>query len=175
MSVLFLVLGLLAAVAHLGPAADGDTPSTRRPRPRRTRHDPDPVLLLDLVAAALGTGVAIPRAVESVGRVWGSPELARVGRLLLLGAAWEEAWEGVPRSAIARVLEPAWRDGANPLPLLERARAAALATRDRRAREAAGRLGVRLVLPLGLCHLPAFIAIGVVPVLLSTGVELLGG
>ena len=41
--------------------------------------------------------------------------------------------------------------------------------------EAAGRLGVRLVLPLGLCHLPAFILIGVVPVLLSTGVALLGG
>lgn len=139
------------------------------------RAEPDPVLLLELVAAALRSGVAIPRALETVGLVWESAGLERVGRMLLLGATWDEAWEGVPAGSLARALEPAWHDGANPLPLLDRAVAAALARRDRRAREAAGRLGVRLVLPLGLCHLPAFIAIGVVPVLLSTGVGLLGG
>lgn len=32
------------------------------------------------------------------------------------------------------------------------------------ARGAASRLGVRLVLPLGLCYLPAFVLLGVMPV-----------
>jgi pilus assembly protein TadC len=39
--------------------------------------------------------------------------------------------------------------------------------RRSRAAEAAGRLGVRLVLPLGLCHLPAFVLVGLVPILVS--------
>jgi len=134
----------------------------------------DPVLLLELVAAALRTGASIPRALIAVGEVGDAPSALRAGRLLLLGAGWDEAWEGSPDAVLVRALEPAWCDGANPLPLLERAAASIHARRDRRAREAAGRLGVRLVLPLGLCYLPAFIAIGVVPVLLSTGIALLG-
>lgn len=144
----------------------------------------DEVLVVDLVVAALRTGAPIPRALQAVGAVCGSERLQHTGALLLLGATWEEAWgppedwrDGppLPHDTLDRVLEPAWRDGANPVPLLERAAAGLQARRDRAAREAAGRLGVRLVLPLGLCHLPAFIAIGVVPVLLSTGAALLAG
>lgn len=144
----------------------------------------DGPLVLDLVAAALHTGVSIPRALAAVGVVCGAPRLERTGALLLLGADWEEVWgedrewhdgSPVPHAALAQALEPAWCDGANPVPLLARATATLQARRDRAAREAAGRLGVRLVLPLGLCHLPAFVLIGVVPVLLSTGVALLGG
>lgn len=155
---------------------------------RRRRRGPDAALdaplVLDLVAAALRTGVSIPRALAAVGRVCGSARLERTGALLLLGADWEEAWgeepawrdgPGVPHEALAQALQPAWCDGADPVPLLARAAATLQARRDRAAREAAGRLGVRLVLPLGLCHLPAFILVGVVPVLLSTGVALLGG
>jgi len=51
---------------------------------------------------------------------------------------------------------------------------AILVTARSAAREAAGRLGVRLVLPLGLCFLPAFILIGLVPVILSLAAGLLG-
>lgn len=36
------------------------------------------------------------------------------------------------------------------------------------------RLGVRLVLPLGLCLLPAFVLLGIVPFVLSLGGRLLG-
>ena len=44
-----------------------------------------------------------------------------------------------------------------------------------RDREAAERLAVRLVLPLGLCHLPAFIILGIVPVVVGAGADLLHG
>jgi tight adherence protein B len=43
------------------------------------------------------------------------------------------------------------------------------------ARTAAARLGVRLVLPLGVCYLPAFVLVGLVPVLLALGIGLLTG
>ncbi|WP_418606028.1 hypothetical protein [Georgenia sp. SUBG003] len=45
----------------------------------------------------------------------------------------------------------------------------------REAQEAAARLGVRLVLPLGLCFLPAFVLLGLVPVVLAAGGAVLGG
>jgi len=40
---------------------------------------------------------------------------------------------------------------------------------------AAACLPCRLLLPLGLCHLPAFIVLGIAPVVMSVGLDLLGG
>lgn len=134
-----------------------------------------------LLAGALETGAAIPRALAAVGAVGERPELVEAGGLLTLGADWDEAWapphlgRGTDPSElplVARVLEPAWRDGANPVPLLTGAAARVLARSDRAAREAAERLSIRLVVPLGLCFLPAFILIGVVPIVISLGVSL---
>jgi len=61
-----------------------------------------------------------------------------------------------------------------------RARAAAAPHADapgRHARdeEAAERLAVRLVLPLGACHLPAFVILGIAPVVASVGMSMLSG
>jgi len=41
--------------------------------------------------------------------------------------------------------------------------------------EAAERLAVRLVLPLGACHLPAFVILGIAPVVASVGMSMLTG
>src|SRR5699024_6503018 len=74
-----------------------------------------------------------------------------------------------------RALEPAWVDGVSPVPLLRQAAESIRARRTARARAAAARPGVRLVLPLGLCLLPACVRLGLGPVLVSTGTELVGG
>lgn len=141
--------------------------------------DPDPALLLDLVAAALAAGAPMPRALSTVadalpGRV-GAP-LRRAAGALALGSSWQAAWADAPPAAraVADALEPTAAAGASPVPLL---RAAAAASRRRRrtaGRAAAGRLGVWLVLPLGLCFLPAFLLLGVVPVVLSIAGRVLG-
>ena len=44
-----------------------------------------------------------------------------------------------------------------------------------RDEEAAERLAVRLVLPLGACHLPAFVILGIAPVVASVGMSMLSG
>ena len=72
-------------------------------------------------------------------------------------------------------LRPGWEDGASPGPLLAATAASLRAGRQARDREAAERLAVRLVLPLGLCHLPAFIILGIVPVVVGAGADLLHG
>ena len=142
----------------------------------------DEALVLDLAAAALACGASLPGALRALGEALDEEELAVAGRALLLGADWEEAW-GAPddeawrerRSRLEGCLRPGWEDGASPAPLLEGTAASLRAGRRAADEEAAERLAVRLVLPLGLCHLPAFVVLGIAPVVASVGLDLLHG
>jgi hypothetical protein len=97
----------------------------------------------------------------------------------VLGAPWARAWGAVEdvssgRLAVVRdALAPTWERGSPPGPALAAAADAVRADSRAAARTAAGRLGVRLVVPLGLCYLPAFVLVGLVPVLLSYGLGML--
>ncbi|MEJ5889957.1 type II secretion system F family protein [Pseudokineococcus marinus] len=153
-----------------------------RARPGPADAAPDPALLLDLVAAALEAGspplAALEAAAAALGRARPSPhdeDLRQRCAALRLGAGWSSAWDGAgPELAPVRdALGLAVGAGAPGAALL---RDAASEERRRRAREAqrrASALGVRLVLPLGLCALPAFAALAVVPVVLSLAAQVL--
>lgn len=146
-----------------GPGRDGDV---------------DVAVVLDLLDAASAGGAGLPRVLDAVGAAVGGPTgrcLGRAGRALLLGAPWSEAWadaEGMER--VVRALRPAWEDGVPVGRLLRAAAEEERRERTARATAAAARLGARLVLPLGLCHLPAFVLVGVVPVLASMATGALG-
>ena len=146
----------------------------------------DAAVLVELAEAALRSGGSIPGTLLALGEAVGGTDgaaLARAGSVLVLGGSWDEAWhapqarqiphvwrtsDGALRT-LAEALEPAWVDGVPAGALLRRAAERVRAGRSRQAREAAARLGVRLVLPLGLCYLPAFVLLGLVPVALATG------
>lgn len=163
-----------------GPVARTDVlgrrgPSSRTAAVSRRRDEAveiDAALVLALVEAALTTGSAIPTALTAVGRAIDGPSgaaLERAGSALVLGATWSTAWSGAPAATrpVCDALESAWRAGAPPVPGL-RARAERLRRERRRAvRTAAARLAVHLVLPLGACFLPAFVLVGLVPIVLS--------
>lgn len=134
----------------------------------------DVTVVLDLLRAALGSGAGLPRALEAVGRAVGGPDgegLARAGAALLLGAGWAQAWESAPTrlAVVGEALRPAWVHGAPPGDALRVAGDRLVHEGRTRARTAAARLGVRLVLPLGLCLLPAFVLLGLVPVMIALG------
>ncbi|WP_197024657.1 type II secretion system F family protein [Cellulomonas sp. KRMCY2] len=140
----------------------------------------DVAVALDLLDAACAAGVSVPRALTAVGHAIGGERgasLVDVAVALGLGAPWPEAWEaGHPAlRALGEALRPSWEDGVAPASGLRAAAEAVRRDRHARALEAAGRLGVRLVLPLGLCYLPAFVLVGLVPVLLSMAAGALGG
>jgi pilus assembly protein TadC len=174
-------VGVGRRLVAVGERSDGARVARGAPMPlpgaradRRGRGVPsrDVVLLLDLLDMAVTAGAGVARALEAVGDAVGGAageRLTQVSVELQLGAAWSAAWAGTPDvlRPIAECLEAAWVQGAAPGPAL-RARADVI-RRDRRraAREAAGRLGVHLVLPLGLCFLPAFVLLGLVPVMVS--------
>lgn len=139
-------------------------------------------VVVDLAAAALGAGASVPGVLVALGEALGEHQLAVVGRCLLLGAGWDTSWQAPQdldwlerRRRLEQGLRPGWEDGAGVVGLL---RQQAQAIRDGRAardEQAAARLAVRLVLPLGLFNLPAFLCLGVVPVIVSLGSAVLAG
>lgn len=196
--VLAVVIALLiAALPWWFPAIliPTDAELARISRPRSAPTDPlppcDSALVIDLACAAIAGGASVPGTLIALGAALDAPAdqqvasyLSAVGHALLLGASWEEAWQKNTEAQIARhrltralehALAPAWRDGANPVPLLKGQARTIRAARARKAREAAAALGVRLTLPLGLCYLPAFILLGVVPIIIGITRQLLAG
>lgn len=130
----------------------------------------NPTLAMDIIAACQQNGVSLTSTLQAVSVASEEPDLAVVARMLLLGADWDEAWAQADAKWVdlASVLQPAWEEGASPVPLLVRGASRTRAAEIHRALDAAERLGVRLMIPLGVCLLPAFFALGIVPVVVST-------
>ena len=136
----------------------------------------------DLLAAALRAGAPPGVATVCVGGSLTGPladRFNRVGRALRLGAPAAEAWaylgdtDGARR--IARAAVRSQHSGAAFAGSLRRVaddlRAELLVTADADARRAS----VLIVLPLGLCFLPAFVLTGLVPVLVAILGDVLSG
>lgn len=142
--------------------------------PRGIRADDAP-LLLDLVAAVLESGAAVSVALRTVGDTAADgleedvgAALARVGRLLDLGADPTTAWAAcLETPALQPVAAAGIRCAHSGAQLAQSLRSVATQLRrDRRdaALARADRLGVWSLLPLGSCFLPAFVCLGIVPV-----------
>lgn len=135
----------------------------------------DTAMMLELVAAMLDAGAGIGRSLELVAGS-AAPQyresLRPVVSALAIGADWETAWRS---SAVRRPEILELRDalgfaaltGAPSSAILYAQAARLRRERFRAAEKRAASLGVKLVVPLGLCSLPAFICLGVVPVLLA--------
>lgn len=148
----------------------------------------DPALMLDLAAAMLSAGRPLNTVLQVLSDAAEPPfntVLRRAVTALELGASWEQAWDlaesqGTPSArgapAPATVLRDALAFAASSgAPSAQVLHAQAAQLRRRRAREAerrAAALGIHLVLPLGLCALPAFLCFTVVPLLLALLPEL---
>lgn len=193
-----LVLLFAAVLVAITPARAGWRPRpargsgwSGRSNGRRRPSGPvnDGALVLDLVAAAGQAGMPVPAALIAAGQAAGGPlgaAVGRVGAAVLLGADPAEAWhlaqdpgatDPAAQADLALIRDQVLLVQACGAPgaALLHAAADGLRRRRRRRREAAAAaLSVRLVLPMGLCALPAFLALSVVPVVLSLLGEVLG-
>lgn len=130
----------------------------------------DPVVAVRLLVACLQAGLAVPRSLQTVGRTCASPGLEVVARFFMLGAPAVEVQEFlraetcVLTQQLGLALLPAWARGADPLAGLELVAQRLRKTRQQQVQVATQRLAVWLALPLGLCFLPAFVLLGVLPV-----------
>lgn len=153
-----------------------------RLEPAARRRDRERVVAMlplaaDLLTAALAAGCPPAAAAETVGAAIGGP----LGRALVdaaaaasvgvePGRAWSDLAADPTVRPLARALTAAMTRGTSPSPVLTRvsadARDAARWAGEARARS----LGARAAAPLGLCFLPAFVLVGVVPIVATSGI-----
>ncbi|WP_369171204.1 type II secretion system F family protein [Streptomyces sp. R28] len=139
-------------------------------------------LAADLLAACIAAGAGPVIAAQAVGEALGGPVgdgLARGAAEVRLGGEPGEAWQrlaSMPRAgALARLLERADVSGLPAAGPVARLAAEARADWGRTATERARRAAVMVTAPVGLCFLPAFIAVGVAPVVIGLAGGVLGG
>ena len=175
----------LAPVRDSGANVDADAGPVstvvpgRIPVPGRT---PVPVAevagVIDLLALTLRGGVGLVEAMEAVAASVGGPlglhlrTVAAAGRWGVDDAA---AWASVPAAwqPVARALRRAATAGVPPGDALAGAADEVRRREQQRLEVATATLGVRLVLPLGLIFLPAFILTTVVPIVLALAQQVL--
>ncbi|TLQ01427.1 type II secretion system F family protein [Nesterenkonia salmonea] len=188
LTVLSAVVAGVAALLLLPPTARGGATGIsllrQKMRARRRQDDgvgetADAALLLDLTAALLTAGVGIEAALARLAStVPGAEPLAGVHRALAAGASWDQAAELVAEYPQLRTfcdhMSFAYSTGAPSARMLRAAAGRARAELRHAAEAAAEKLGVKMMLPLGACFLPAFILVGVVPVVVSMLPEALG-
>lgn len=185
------ILGVLATVAVRHGLAQLEPAEDRR---RRERVAADLPLVADLLAAGVAGGAAVDEVALVVAQAVGGPlgdGLRAVVAATRLGADPAAAWralgnelgpapspwstqphEQAARSfgrAVARALD----SGAPVAAALQRIAADARARRLGEAEVAARRVGVYAVGPLACCFLPAFVLLGVVPVVASVAAAVL--
>ena len=136
-------------------------------RCRRIEEGVDGALACDLVASALACGAAIPRALDALAEACAAETLSWAAASLRLGATWADAWEDTPEWShpLRDALEASWTSGTAPDTLLARSAAWERRSRLVDAKAQAEELSVRLVGPLGAFFLPAFLALGIAPLL----------
>jgi len=130
----------------------------------------DTALVLELLAAQLRAGLAPLAALGTLAEALNSRPLRTVCQRLQMGSGWGSAWSGSAAGTFGELrdaLAPAYTGGAPSTALLLSLADAHRLSERRAAERAAGKLSVALVVPLGLCSLPAFICLGIVPILIS--------
>jgi len=138
---------------------------------------------LDVLAVCLTAGMAVPSAAAATAPT-SPPQLAAVLRraadLLALGADPATAWSS-PVGALDRhsesLLRLARRSADSGAALADGVAELAVAARQEAAdaaRATAERASVLIAGPLGLCYLPAFVCLGIVPVVAGLAGKVLG-
>jgi pilus assembly protein TadC len=158
------------------------------PGARSRAQTPDQLAVasaLDLLAACLRAGLPVAAAVRAVAPTAPEPlclTLRRAADLLALGAdpidAWQRAVGDTPLpelQALARLVRRSARSGSALADAVTELAAKSRAALEDAALARAERAGVLLGGPLGLCFLPAFVCLGIVPVVVGLAGRVLNG
>ncbi|MGW0040764.1 type II secretion system F family protein [Rhodococcus sp. NPDC003348] len=186
-------VGLALAAAVL--AAPGPTVARARLRalpghvpdvvPRRAGPaSPDPLAgaaSYDLLAACMRSGLPVAAAAAAVAEEAPDPlaeVLRRAANLLALGAepdiAWQHAGTCPETEALSRMARRSARSGSALADAMAELAAEERASIEDRGAAAAERAGVLISGPLGLCFLPAFLCLGIAPVVIGLATHVLG-
>jgi Flp pilus assembly protein TadB len=146
-----------------------EPPGVRRRREEIRRDLPQVVQLLGI---ALGAGASVPSALQQVAVALPGPAsdgLRLANARLALGVPPEQVWsELASQSGLAplgRALSRAESAGVRVADAVRRLGAELASERRLEVEDRARTVGIRAALPLGLCLLPSFLVVGIVPVI----------
>jgi len=186
-----VLLGLLAAYAGLtftgGPwrwlvaaglavavcvvAGRAEPPGVRRARAAVQRDLPSVVQLL---AVALAAGASVPSALSEVVRALPGPAsdalrlaLSRLSVGVPPGRVWAELGRDPALEPLSRALVRAEASGARVADAVQRLGEELARESRARVEDRARTVGIRAAVPLGVCLLPAFLLLGIVPVVVA--------
>lgn len=178
---------LAAAALLIFPIADGsarlkDAKAVPGLPVSAGRPDPNAVpAAFDLFAACLRAGMPAASAARAVAES-APPDFAAALRRgadrLALGADPAEAWDGPGDDLLQDFARAARRSAKSGAPLSETVTELAVRYRSEAEDRVAAdieRAGVLVSGPLGLCFLPAFVCLGIVPVVIGLARDVLGG
>jgi pilus assembly protein TadC len=170
------VVGVLVATLVWRVLGSRETAQERRRREQVARALPH---VVDLMAVALAGGAAPAGAVGSVAAAVDGPvrdELVSVQRSLALGKDPAEVWRDVGRrpgvGPLGRAMTRAVESGSSVSEALHRLAEDQHRTARAEVESRARAVGVKAAVPLGLCLLPAFVLVGVVPLVAGTVIAL---
>ncbi|HET9291027.1 MAG TPA: type II secretion system F family protein [Actinomycetes bacterium] len=166
------VVGAGAGVALWTVVGRAEPGAVRRDRELARRQLPHVVLLL---AAVLRGGGSIPQALGQVSRALPGPATAALrlaeGRLRV-GAPAAEVWADLAGDAalgpLGRALSRSEASGASVADGVARLAEDLGRTHRAEVEDLARTVGVKAALPLGVCLLPAFLLVGIVPVVVAS-------
>jgi len=165
-----LAVGLVAAVVARQVLAGAESTSDRREREEVERTLPH---LVDLFASTLRAGAEPVAGLAQVCAALPGPaahRLAPVVERARWGAgvdAWSSVADDEALAPLARALVRSQVSGASVVQAVERLADELERESLARAEDAARRVGVAAAVPLGVCLLPAFMLLGVVPTVAS--------
>ena len=177
LAALVLVAGTAVDVTFGLVAGAGCWLVLRRSEMRRRRRAGGEILAglpeaVDLFALACSAGLSVRLALDAVAPRLAGPvggALRRAQRQIRLGVDTAEALEALPAAAgaslrlLVRPLVDSLRYGSSLGPALERAAGTARGERRRQAELVARQVPLRLLFPLTVCVLPAFVLLTIVP------------
>ncbi|SDC43257.1 Type II secretion system (T2SS), protein F [Geodermatophilus telluris] len=140
---------------------------------------PELPVACDLLAVCLAAGLPVAGALAAVAPALPGPlgdALTGVAGRLRLGAAPRVAWSAAPGplAGLGRVLVRAGESGAAAVPALRVLAAEARTAARSRTEAGVRRAGVWVLAPLGLCFLPAFVCLGVAPLVIGIAGQVFG-
>jgi pilus assembly protein TadC len=169
-----------AFAGQLGPSDDSAAAGTRLDDCASRRVVPvvEVAGVIDLLALTLRGGAGLVEAMEAVATRVGGPlglHLRTVAAAGRWGVDDATAWASVPSAwqPAARALRMAGMAGVPPADVLVRAAEEVRRAEQQRLEVATATLGVRIVLPLGLAFLPAFVLTTVAPIVLALAKQVL--
>jgi Flp pilus assembly protein TadB len=172
-----VLAGALVAVAVHRRLRRREPARQRRRREQLVRDLPQ---VVDLLAVALAAGAAPSTALGVVAAAVEGPaadELVAVRRSMFLGRdpvrVWRELAERPGLAALGRTMARATETGASVADALHRLAEDLQGAARTEAESRARTVGVRAAAPLGLCLLPGFVLVGIVPVVAGTVSSLL--